>query len=169
MRRPRIAFQFISLFVIIFVVGVHCHCQVPCGIYDDELRIRLMLEDLTTIEKAIDEIISLTNKIETETENKAYYLHQITRWVNTKEHHAESIIDIIANYFLLQRIPEENTAEILNAVRIMKLALKLKQTLDKQFSVQLKTTLNLFSMKYLPQPPDVLTLSSLQSQQLVIP
>ncbi len=29
------------------------HCQVPCGIYGDKMRVDMMMEDLATIEKAM--------------------------------------------------------------------------------------------------------------------
>ena len=45
----------------------------------------------------------------------------------------------------------------------MKLALKAKQSLEKTFSIQLKQTLDIFAVKYLPPSPEVLTLSSLQT------
>ena len=32
------------------------HCQVPCGIYDDTLRIVQIKEDFKTIRKAMDQI-----------------------------------------------------------------------------------------------------------------
>ncbi|MEZ6076165.1 MAG: superoxide dismutase [Ni] [Pirellulaceae bacterium] len=41
---------------------VHAHCEVPCGIYDDQLRFQSMLEDQSTIEKAISQIGELADK-----------------------------------------------------------------------------------------------------------
>ena len=61
-------------------MSIFAHCQVPCGIYDDDLRVRQMFEDLTTIDKAIDEIQSLWKKMENAgDDNKLFYTHQITR------------------------------------------------------------------------------------------
>jgi len=36
------------------------HCEVPCGIYDDALRVRVIREDLATIEKAMKQIVALS-------------------------------------------------------------------------------------------------------------
>ena len=33
------------------LTGVDAHCQVPCGIYDDDGRIKTIKEDATTIRK----------------------------------------------------------------------------------------------------------------------
>ena len=44
------------LTVIIFSSVVYGHCQIPCGIFDDETRIELMKEHVVTIEKSINEL-----------------------------------------------------------------------------------------------------------------
>ncbi len=69
------------------------HCQVPCGIYDDHMRVMSMLEDAATIEKAINSINELVGKRDAQSQN------QLVRWVNTKEHHAQQTIETISNYF----------------------------------------------------------------------
>ena len=74
------------------------HCQVPCGIYDDHARITAMLEDTTTIAKALDQINELVGKQDLQSFNQA------TRWVMTKEQHAERIQTTIAQYYLAQRV-----------------------------------------------------------------
>ncbi|MDP6088751.1 MAG: superoxide dismutase [Ni], partial [Candidatus Marinimicrobia bacterium] len=51
------------------------HCQVPCGIYDDALRIVQMREDFRTIQKAMDQIIHLKGK------TSAQDMNQCIRWV----------------------------------------------------------------------------------------
>ena len=40
--------------VLIIPVMLSGHCQIPCGIYDDEVRFKLMREHVETIEKSID-------------------------------------------------------------------------------------------------------------------
>ena len=40
---------------------ITAHCQVPCGIYDDAVRIIQIREHVTTIEKAMNQIDQLTN------------------------------------------------------------------------------------------------------------
>ena len=68
------------------------HCQVPCGIYDDAVRIIQIREHVTTIEKAMNQIDQLTND-----ESSAQNMNQLVRWVNTKEEHATFIQSIIAD------------------------------------------------------------------------
>ena len=73
------------------------HCQIPCGIYDDELRVQLIEEHITTVEKSMNQIISLSAA------EKIDY-NQLVRWVSNKEDHAQEIQDIVTAYFMAQRI-----------------------------------------------------------------
>ena len=69
---------------------LQAHCQVPCGIYNDHGRIDAMLEDVTTITKAIAQINELSQQ------HNALSFNQATRWVSTKEEHASHIITTVA-------------------------------------------------------------------------
>lgn len=73
------------------------HCEVPCGIYDDPMRIEIIAESITTIEKSMRKIAELSAA-------KERNYNQIVRWVNTKDEHAEKIQGIVAFYFMAQRI-----------------------------------------------------------------
>ncbi len=72
------------------------HCQVPCGIYGDTMRIDMLMEDADTIEKGMGKI--------TELEREDAAANQLVRWVMTKDEHAQSIQDTVASYWLAQRI-----------------------------------------------------------------
>ena len=73
------------------------HCQVPCGIYGDQLRIDLMMEDLTTIEKAMGQLTAFQAEASPN-------LNQVVRWTMAKDEHAQKIQDQVAGYWLAQRI-----------------------------------------------------------------
>src|SRR6056297_2428749 len=78
---------------------VQAHCQVPCGIYGDQLRFQQMLEDQQTIAKSQTLINDLSaGSLDAQGHN------QLARWVVTKEEHAQRIQTTIAEYFLAQRI-----------------------------------------------------------------
>jgi len=77
---------------------VQAHCQVPCGIYDDHARVATMLEDVTTVRKAVTMLNELAAKTDVQSKQ------QFTRWVMNKETHAQKIISAIADYFLTQRV-----------------------------------------------------------------
>lgn len=78
--------------------AARAHCQVPCGIYDDPARVAMMREDVATISKAMTQIAELAAKTDALSKN------QLTRWVDTKEHHAERIMRTVADYFLAQKL-----------------------------------------------------------------
>ena len=73
--------------------SVSAHCQVPCGIYADDNVFTTLETDVATIKKAM----SMLADEKTST-------NQATRWVNNKESHAQSIQDVVAKYFLAQRV-----------------------------------------------------------------
>ena len=68
------------------------HCQIPCGIYDDLMRIHQMEEHVLTIEKSINKLADNPND------------NQTVRWVVNKEVHADELSDIVTYYFMTQRI-----------------------------------------------------------------
>ena len=78
--------------------SVSAHCQVPCGIYDDEGRVDQLREDATTIAKAINMMSELAAKQDVQS------LNQLARWVATKEAHASHIITVVSEYFLTQKV-----------------------------------------------------------------
>ena len=132
----------VPAFVIVSSTRVDAHCQVPCGIYDDHARIHLMLEDVTTITKAIAQIEELSKKM------NALNLNQATRWIATKEEHASRIITTVAEYFLTQRVKDvapgaTDYQDYLNKLashhRAMRAAMKTKQTVSLEAASALKS------------------------------
>jgi nickel superoxide dismutase len=71
------------------------HCQVPCGIYGDKMRIDMLMEDRETIAKAMTQLGT------PEVQNNP---NQMVRWIMTKDEHAQKIQDQVAQYWLAQRI-----------------------------------------------------------------
>jgi len=121
------------------------HCQVPCGVYGDSARFAQMLEDQTTIAKAIAQINDLAAK------NDAQSANQLSRWVSTKEDHANKIQKIIAEYFLTQRIKSssEKYEDLLKSAHsVMVAAMKCKQGTDSKNADGLKTAIKNFKSVY---------------------
>ena len=121
------------------------HCQVPCGVYTDDLRFMQMLEDQTTIEKSSKLILELSSKDDGQSQN------QLARWVATKESHASKIQKIIAEYFLTQRI--KSTAKdyenlLKGAHSVMVAAMKCKQSTEASAANDLKTSILAFQKIY---------------------
>ena len=125
------------------------HCQMPCGIYDDQARFSEIKEDITTIEKAMNELTSLSKE-----DQKNY--NQIVRWVNTKEAHADKIMETVSDYFLAQRIalPKEGDGDkaywekLVVLHKMIVFAMKTKQSTDLANVEKLKALLSDFQKMY---------------------
>lgn len=123
---------------------VRAHCEVPCGIYDDHMRIHMIEEDLTTIEKSMNSIMELRK------ESPVNY-NQLVRWINNKEHHAQRIQDRVSTYFLAQRIKADQPEygkrlELLHG--LITGAMKCKQNVDLKYVQQMRKTLKEFETLY---------------------
>lgn len=130
------------------------HCQVPCGIYNDVVRIVQMKEDVTTIWKAMTQINSLSGK------SDAQSMNQLVRWVTTKESHAKNIQETVTEYFLAQRIKakkkgEQGRQQYVNQTLIMQqiivAAMRCKQTVNWKNCETISTLLEQFSKAYLDE------------------
>ena len=118
---------FFIILILLFNNRVFAHCQVPCGIYDDALRILQIKEDFNTIKKAIIKVKELSKYSDEISHN------QSTRWIIAKENHASNIQKIVSEYFLTQRIKETNLEyieQITTLQRLLVTAMKCKQSLD---------------------------------------
>ena len=112
----------------------YAHCQVPCGIYDDNARVTAMLEDVATVTKAMKQLTALAAKNDAQSQN------QRVRWIMTKEKYAQKIIDIIANYFLTQRVKpsqKDYMERLARHHKVMLLAMKVKQSVDLKNAAKL--------------------------------
>ena len=120
------------------------HCQLPCGIYGDEARFTALMEDVTTIEKAV-------RKIEQESAAEVPDYNQLVRWVNNKETHADKISDVMLTYFLAQRIKvgQPDYEQRLVAIhKIIVLAMKAKQNVDGKIVEDLGAAIDAFHELY---------------------
>lgn len=119
------------------------HCQVPCGIFDNNNVIDSLHTDWVTIEKAAKSIAELQA-------DPSKNAHQLTRWIVNKESHAQAIQDKMLNYFLAQRLkPVTEQAEAPAYIAKLTLchniiiaAMKCKQSTDMEPIQQLHDLLH---------------------------
>lgn len=131
-------------FVLIFSAHIYAHCEIPCGIYDDEMRIDMINEHITTIEKAMNTIIEL------EKDGHNHY-NQLVRWIVNKEDHATELQWIVSQYFMTQRIKTdtkdyEKKLKLLHQMLIY--SMKCKQTTDLANVTTLKKLVKDFQALY---------------------
>ncbi|MFC2151463.1 superoxide dismutase [Ni] [Bacteroidota bacterium] len=129
----------------------YAHCEIPCGIYEDTLRIELIKEHIVTIEKSMNIIFELTQEV-----NPNY--NQIVRWVNNKEDHANKLQEIVSQYFLHQRIKpidpdntelyEEYIERLTLLHEILVYSMKAKQTTDLSYIEKLNKAVLAFEEVY---------------------
>ena len=119
------------------------HCEVPCGIYADQLRFQQMLEDTATIAKAIGAINEFAGGLENSPPS-GKTINQANRWVTTKENHATNTQHIISQYFLTQRIKADHkdyVGQLATSHRVLVAAMKCKQDSDPATAEALKTAI----------------------------
>lgn len=139
---------FTMLFGLMIVLSnaakISAHCEIPCGIYDDELRIKLIAEHATTIEKSMKLIIELSEK-------DPVNHNQLVRWISNKETHADEIQHIVTQYFMTQRIKPDvkSYEEELSLLHKMLISTtKCKQTTDLEHVGSIRTLLKKFEDLY---------------------
>ena len=143
----------LSLFVMTFTLSktTFAHCEVPCGIYTDELRIELIKEHFQTIEKAMKQIVEIQSADEVN-------YNQLVRWINTKEHHANLIQKIAEQYFLAQRVKfadptdtekyKKYISQLTSLHELIVYSMKSKQTTDVANVEKMKKSLEAFEVSY---------------------
>lgn len=109
-----------------YQASLNAHCQMPCGIYHDEM-----------VFDQIDQFVETTAKgltMLTDNEFKNVQDHnEFVRWVIQKEKSSDEIAQIFCTYFLQQKIKpgEEDTSKrVLSVHKLLFLLVKLKQTVD---------------------------------------
>lgn len=137
--------SFVGMICMVVLTGtVFAHCEIPCGIYDDQARINMVLEHITTIEKSMKQIKSLEKK-------KSPNFNQLVRWIMNKEHHATEIQTIVSQYFLTQRIKpdaKEYHQKLSLLQQMLVYSMKCKQTTDLQNAAKLRDLLKQFHQLY---------------------
>lgn len=143
--------SFIASFCLFYLPKVFPHCQIPCGIYNDEMRFTMMKEHLLTIEKSMKQIIELS-------EQPDKNANQIVRWVMNKEQHADELAHIVTHYFLSQRIKlvdekdstsfKEYLIKVSMLHKMLVYAMKSKQTTDVSNVEKLRSLVQDFHEAY---------------------
>ncbi len=130
--------------------GAVAHCEIPCGIYDDDARLAEIGEHITTIEKSMNMIGTLSAASEIDQ-------NQLVRWIGNKEQHAEAIQHVVWQYFMTQRVKPVDPGSDGHAAYVKKVALlhgilvhamKAKQSTDPEAVVRLRELLAAFSVAY---------------------
>ena len=127
------------------------HCEIPCGIYGDQMRFAMWEEAIATIEKSMNEV----NRLASAEKPNA---NQVVRWVQNKEKHSSEIQHIVTQYFMTQRLKPINKddkkahsayiekLELLHGMLVY--AMKAKQTTDLATAEKIRSLLAEFEAQY---------------------
>jgi nickel superoxide dismutase len=137
-----------------FVTGtsLSAHCQVPCGIFDDEAKFAEFNQHVATIGKST----RLIREIAAKDHLSALDRQQLIRWTLEKEAHAQKIISDTADYFLAQRVKPgtDHYAEKLELLHhIIVDAMKSKQSVENAPVESLAKKIAAFRILYLHLDP----------------
>lgn len=120
------------------------HCEIPCGIYDDQMRVEMIREHITTIEKSMKMIQTLQDEAH-------HNANQLIRWVDNKEDHANKLQEIVSQYFMTQRISldaDKYSEKISLLHHMLVFAMKCKQTTDLDNVEKLRKSVDQFEALY---------------------
>ena len=129
------------------------HCQVPCGIYGDQRRFELMLEDEHTISKCQNELNGIADSGDYSPQN----VNQLVRWTTTKEDHAQRVQQTMLDYFLSQRIKTDDPqymTKLAAAHKVIVAAMKTKQSADPSTAKSLEDSIFAFYKAYEGKEPN---------------
>lgn len=129
---------------------VLAHCEIPCGIYDDAMRVSMLKEHAVTIEKSMNTIMDLEK-------DKDKNMNQLVRWIMNKEDHANQFQEIVSQYFLTQRIGLDSKdysqkVEVLHKMLVY--AMRCKQSTDTEHVQTLRELINEFEDLYFDHSHD---------------
>lgn len=147
--------------IMVVLFGIFCafsgsltafgHCQIPCGIYDDQMRFDMLSEHIATIEKSRKAVVELSAQSKPD-------MNQLVRWVQNKDYRADQFSEIVTYYFMAQRIklPTKGDAEVrqeyLDKLSVLHemivYAMKTKQTADPTNVDKLRVLLDKFRGLY---------------------
>lgn len=102
------------------------HCQMPCGIYHDEMVFDQIDQFVETTVKAIS--VMQESAFSTVQDRNAF-----VRWVMQKDKNADETAHLITTYFLQQKIKpheEDTTKRVLSAHLLLFYLVQIKQTVD---------------------------------------
>lgn len=122
----KIAFFVGLISVLLHTINLSAHCQMPCGIYHDDMVFSMVDQYIETMYKGISMIKE--SKFTTPFERNNFI-----RWVNLKDKASDEMASLITTYFLQQKIKpgESDTAKRLESAHKMLFGLTaIKQNAD---------------------------------------
>lgn len=131
----------------LFFLNLSAHCQLPCGIYHDDLEFGNLEQCVQTLHRANDGILENAS-------SSALNENQRVRFILLKDQYADQFVQLLTTYFLQQRIqPGKPSTQALLTLshQMMQTAMKIKQSVDQNKVDQLSHQLMEFKKLYQEQ------------------
>ena len=144
MKKRLLQIAMVLCCTLLLAASAAAHCEIPCGIYDDEARIGMLLEHVATIEKSMNQITTIEK-------NKDHNANQLVRWVMNKEKHATELQEIVTQYFMTQRIKFDTKAydkKLALLHQMLVYTMKCKQSTDLAHTAKLTGLIQEFKQLY---------------------
>jgi nickel superoxide dismutase len=105
---------------------IAAHCQMPCGIYHDEMV-------FDQIDQYVETMVKCVSVLEDDKFKTIQDYNVATRWIMEKETASNDIADVITIYFLQQKIKpgeEDTTKRLISAHKLLFYLVQIKQLVD---------------------------------------
>lgn len=102
------------------------HCQMPCGIYHDDMVFDQIDQYIETMAKGIS--VMNDNKFKT-----VHDYNELTRWIMLKEESSDDVATVLTEFFLQQKIKpgeDDTQKKITSAHKLLFLLVAVKQNAD---------------------------------------
>lgn len=139
----RVAFA-IALSTLPLSNALHAHCQMPCGIYHDDMVYDQIDQFVETVYKGI----SIINENKSSTPREK---NEMVRWVVQKEKCCNEAAELITTYFLQQKIKpgEDDTVKrLVSAHKLLFLMVAIKQNVDLEYVKQFNAEWERFKLMF---------------------
>lgn len=134
----------LALSALTMTSSLQAHCQMPCGIYHDDMVYDQIDQFVETVYKGMS--IINENKIGTPKEK-----NEMVRWVVQKEKCCNEAADMITTYFLQQKIKpgEDDTVKrLVSAHKLLFLMVAIKQNTDLDYVKQFNEEWERFKLMF---------------------
>ncbi len=130
-----------------FKLDLSAHCQMPCGIYHDEMVYDQIDQYAETMYKGIT--VMNGNKLDS-----VHDFNDLTRWILEKEKESNTTAELISSYFLQQKIkPDEpeTVKRLVAAHKLLFLIVAIKQNNEVKFVEQFAKQWDEFKLMFHPE------------------
>lgn len=120
------------------------HCQMPCGIYHDDIVYDLIDQYVETMYKGIS--VLNNSKFSNPSERNAF-----VRWVMEKDKASDQAAKLISEYFLQQKIKpgeSDTTKRLISAHKLLFMLVTIKQNADLDFVKTFTTEWDQFKLMF---------------------